>query len=72
MLNMLMRKTSPEEMAKKLKTAFEMIKDGLVSFVGGLDIAKAYQVVEENFGIEVAESLFITNPRKIILDELIY
>jgi hypothetical protein len=40
--------------------------------VGGLDIAKAYQVVEENFGIEVAESLFITNPRKIILDELIY
>ncbi len=54
------------------KTVFEMIKDGLVSFVGGVDIAKAYQVVEENFGPDTAESLFITNPRKVIMDELIY
>lgn len=73
MLNMLNAEDITGRNGKKAKkTAFEMIKDGHVSFVGGLDIAKAYQVVEENFGIEVAESLFITNPRKIILNELIY
>lgn len=57
---------------KAKKTAFEMIKDGLVTFVGGLDIAKAYLVVEANFGTDVAERLFNSNPHKVIMDKLIY
>ena len=54
------------------KAAFDMIQDGLVTFVGGLDIAKAYKVIEDTFGSNTAKNLFVNNPRKVILDEPIY
>lgn len=58
--------------SKAQNKAFEMIKDGIVSFVGGCNITDAYNIVVDNFSRDTAYNLFVNNPSKVILDESIY
>ncbi len=65
------RDVSGKNGVKIQNAALNLIKNGNVSFIGGDNLLTAYGTVENYFGHDVSETLFINNPGKILLDQSI-